>query len=79
VEPTTPHHAAFAALPPPLAERILYKAFVAGGRSVAAREQLSRVCKCELTPAVLTLLWPGAGQSPGWIDFAHHFQLETTS
>jgi len=37
---------AFAALDPPLVERILHAAFVAGGQSVATRAQLSLVSKC---------------------------------
>jgi len=39
---------AFAALDPPLVERILYAAFIAGGRSVATRAQLSLVSKCAI-------------------------------
>ncbi len=36
-------------LPSPLAERVLYAAFVAGGRTVATRAQLTRVCRCALS------------------------------
>jgi len=46
----------FAALPRPLAERILYGAFIAGGRDMATRAQLGFVCKCALTSVVLHVL-----------------------
>ena len=42
------HEDVFATLPSPLAERILFAVFEAGGRSVAARAQLCGVCKCAI-------------------------------
>ncbi len=45
---------AFAALDPPLVDRVLHAAFIAGGRSVATRAQLSLVSKCALALAILS-------------------------
>ena len=41
---------AFPALPAPITERILYAAFVAGERRMAARARLCCVCKCGFAP-----------------------------
>ncbi len=43
------HTDAFNALPSALTEHILFAVFLEGGRRVATRAQLSRVCKCALT------------------------------
>ncbi len=42
--------AVFAALPAPIVERILYTAFVAGERRMAARARLCCVCTCAASP-----------------------------
>ncbi len=53
----------FAALPAPIVERILYAAFVAGERRMAARARLCCVCKCGFTPPSPTRLRFRSGQS----------------